>query len=65
MPTHKRHFAPGDLQFLTSSTYHRAKLFESDRSGRRAALCASRRLILPRSARALAAGWRLPASVLY
>jgi len=30
MPTHKRHFAPGDLQFLTSSTYHRAKLFESD-----------------------------------
>jgi len=31
MPTHKRHFAPGDLQFLTSSTYHRAKLFESDR----------------------------------
>ena len=42
MPTHKRHFVPGDLQFLTSSTYHRAKLFESDRSGRRAALCASR-----------------------
>jgi putative transposase len=31
MPTHKRHFAPGDLQFLTSSTYRRAKLFESDR----------------------------------
>jgi hypothetical protein len=27
MPTHQRHFAPGDLQFLTSSTYHRAKLF--------------------------------------
>jgi REP element-mobilizing transposase RayT len=31
MPTHKRHFAPGQLQFLTSSTYRRAKLFESDR----------------------------------
>jgi len=31
VPTHKRHFAPGQLQFLTSSTYHRAKLFESDR----------------------------------
>ena len=31
MPTHKRRFAPGDLQFLTSSTYRRAKLFESDR----------------------------------
>ena len=31
MPTHKRHFAPGDLQFLTSSTYRRAQLFESDR----------------------------------
>jgi len=30
MPTHKRHFAPGQLQFLTSSTYRRAKLFESD-----------------------------------
>ena len=31
MPTSKRHFAPGQLQFLTSSTYRRAKLFESDR----------------------------------
>jgi hypothetical protein len=31
MPTHKRHFAPGELQFLASSTYPRAKLFESDR----------------------------------
>jgi hypothetical protein len=31
MPTPKRHFAPGDLQFLTSRTYRRAKLFESDR----------------------------------
>ena len=31
MPTHKRHYAPGDLQFLTSSTYRRAKLFESNR----------------------------------
>jgi putative transposase len=31
MPTHKRHFAPGHLQFLTSSTYRRAQLFESDR----------------------------------
>ena len=31
MPTHKRHFAPGQLQFLTSSTYHRGKLIESDR----------------------------------
>ena len=31
MPTSKRHFAPGPLQFLTSSTYRRAKLFESDR----------------------------------
>ena len=31
MPTSKRHYAPGDLQFLTSSTYRRAQLFESDR----------------------------------
>jgi hypothetical protein len=31
MPTYKRHFAPGHLQFLTSSTYRRAKLLESDR----------------------------------
>jgi len=31
MPTPKRHFAPGDLQFLTSRTYRRAMLFETDR----------------------------------
>jgi putative transposase len=31
MPTHKRHFAPRQLQFLTSSTYRRVKVFESDR----------------------------------
>ena len=31
MPTYKRHFAPGQLQFLTSSNYRRAKLLESDR----------------------------------
>jgi hypothetical protein len=31
MPTSKRHFAPGPLQFLTSGTYRRAKLIESDR----------------------------------
>ena len=31
MPTYKRHFAPGDLQFLTRSTYRRAQLFETDR----------------------------------
>jgi hypothetical protein len=31
MPTHKRHFAPGQLQFLTRSAYRRAKLFEGDR----------------------------------
>jgi hypothetical protein len=30
MPTHKRHFARG-LQLLGSSTFRRAKLFESDR----------------------------------
>ena len=28
MPTWKRHFAPGQLQFLTSSTYRRVQLFE-------------------------------------
>jgi putative transposase len=27
MPTVERYFAPGQLQFLTSSTYHRAALF--------------------------------------
>jgi hypothetical protein len=31
MPTHKRHFGLGYLQFLTRSTYHRAELLESDR----------------------------------
>jgi len=31
MPTHKCHLAPGQVQFLTSSTYRRAQLFESDR----------------------------------
>ena len=31
MPAYKRHFAPGQLQFLTSSTYRRVKLLESDR----------------------------------
>ena len=31
MPAHKPHFVPRDLQFLTSSTYHRTKLLESDR----------------------------------
>jgi len=31
MPTHKPHFVPGDLQFLTSNTYRRSKLLESDR----------------------------------
>ena len=49
MPVPKRHFAPGDPQFLTSSTYRRARLFEGDRLrlisglsvGRRVALCAS------------------------
>jgi hypothetical protein len=31
MPTHKRLFARGRLQLLTSSTYRRDKLLESDR----------------------------------
>ncbi len=31
MPAHIPHFVPGDLQFLTSSTYRRTKLLESDR----------------------------------
>jgi len=31
MPTHKPHFVAGDLQFLTSNTYRRTKLLESDR----------------------------------
>ena len=31
MPTRKRHFVRGQLQFLTSSTYHRVRLFASER----------------------------------
>ena len=31
MPAHKPHSVPGDMQFLTSSTYRRAKLSESAR----------------------------------
>jgi putative transposase len=31
MPVSRRHFAPGQLQFITSSTYRRTKLFESHR----------------------------------
>ena len=31
IPTHKRHFVPGESQFLTSSAYRRAKFFGSDR----------------------------------
>ena len=31
MPFRKRHYHPGHLQFVTSSTYRRAKLFASDR----------------------------------
>jgi hypothetical protein len=30
MPTYQRHFVRGQLQFLTSSTYRRARLFESE-----------------------------------
>jgi hypothetical protein len=51
MPTPKRHIAPGQMQFLTSSSYRRAKLSESDwfrlisvlSRGRGAALCATLR----------------------
>ncbi|MGD0007082.1 MAG: transposase [Terriglobia bacterium] len=31
MPVSGRHFAPGQLQFITSSTYRRMKLFDSHR----------------------------------
>lgn len=31
MPVSRRHFAPEQLQFITSSTYRRRKLFESYR----------------------------------
>ncbi len=30
LPVSRRHFAPGQLQFITSSTYRRTKLFDSD-----------------------------------
>jgi hypothetical protein len=32
IPLYRRHFEPGQLQFITSSTYRRTKLFEHDRS---------------------------------
>ncbi|MGO8734634.1 MAG: transposase, partial [Terriglobia bacterium] len=31
MPVSRRHFAPGQLQFITSSVYRRTKLFDSQR----------------------------------
>ena len=31
MPVSTRHFAPGPLQFITSRTYRRTKLFDSRR----------------------------------
>ena len=31
MPVSRRHFAPGQLQFITSSTYRRTMLFDSHR----------------------------------
>jgi len=31
MPLHKRHYSPGQLQFITASTYQRAPLFLSER----------------------------------
>ncbi len=31
VPVYRRHFLPGQLQFITASTYCRAKLFESER----------------------------------
>jgi REP-associated tyrosine transposase len=31
VPIYGRHFEPGELQFITTSTYRRLKLFESDR----------------------------------
>ena len=31
MPRHKRHYDPGQLQFITASTYQRAPLFLSER----------------------------------
>lgn len=31
MPVYGRHFEPGQLQFITTSTYRRTRLFERDR----------------------------------
>ena len=31
MPLHKRYYSPGQLQFITASTYQRAPLFLSER----------------------------------
>ncbi len=31
MPLYKRHYSPGELQFITTSTYRRAPLFRSER----------------------------------
>ena len=31
MPVYRRHFEPGQRQFITTSTYRRLKLFDSDR----------------------------------
>ncbi len=31
MPAYRRHFEPGQLQFITTSTYRRIRLFESNR----------------------------------
>jgi putative transposase len=31
MPVYRRYFDPGQLQFITSSTYRRVKLFDSER----------------------------------
>ncbi len=31
VPVYRRHFHPGQLQFITTGSYSRAKLFESDR----------------------------------
>jgi hypothetical protein len=32
VPVTKRHFAPGQLQFITSGGYHRTEPFDSSRS---------------------------------
>jgi hypothetical protein len=31
MPIYGRHFEPGQLQFVTTSTYRRSRLFDADR----------------------------------